>query len=128
MCFTCRTKGHADIEVGWPELKTIEDLIDILATIAWTASAHHAAVNFGQADYSSMPLNRSALFRKPLPEEGTEDYEVCSPPIPPPPPLCACAPRHGPHTYGRGQVAGANSYNTWFRKLGMLNQWSTSRS
>lgn len=29
-----------------PDLAT---LVHVLATIAWTASAHHAAVNFGQA-------------------------------------------------------------------------------
>ena len=45
----CRLKGHADADAsGWPPLVTVSDLTHILTTIAWTTSAHHAAVNFGQ--------------------------------------------------------------------------------
>lgn len=71
-----RTKGHPDVAEGWPELSSVEDLSYILSAIAWTASAHHAAVNFGQADYSSFVLNRSSLLRKPIPAPGDRDYKV----------------------------------------------------
>ena len=40
-------KAHPDIKTGWPALRTIADLRDILTTIAWTATAHHAAVGNG---------------------------------------------------------------------------------
>ncbi len=42
-----REKGHPDKKEGWPELRTVTDLRDILTTVAFTGSAHHAAVNFG---------------------------------------------------------------------------------
>ena len=44
----------------------------VLATIAWTASAHHAAVNFGQFDFASLLLNVSSLARRPIPRPGDE--------------------------------------------------------
>ncbi|KAJ8423313.1 hypothetical protein Cgig2_008842 [Carnegiea gigantea] len=49
-----RTKGHADKkdEPWWPTLKTPQDLVQILTTIIWVASGHHAAVNFGQYAYA----------------------------------------------------------------------------
>ncbi len=40
-------EGHPDKKEGWPELNTVADLTDILTTIAYNGSAHHAAVNFG---------------------------------------------------------------------------------
>ena len=40
-------KGHPDKAEGWPELTDIASLAEVLTTIAWTGSAHHAAVNFG---------------------------------------------------------------------------------
>ncbi|XP_062102475.1 lipoxygenase 2, chloroplastic-like [Humulus lupulus] len=49
-----RTVGHADKKdaPGWPDLKTKQDLIDIVTNIPWTASTHHAAVNFGHYAYA----------------------------------------------------------------------------
>ncbi len=46
--------GHADKanSPGWPALNSKSNLVFALATIAWSASAHHAAVNFDQYDYS----------------------------------------------------------------------------
>ena len=44
-------KGHPDKKEGWPALNGISDLVDILTTIMWIASGHHAAVNFGQYTY-----------------------------------------------------------------------------
>ena len=43
------TKGHADADpAGWPDnckdaIKTVADLAEITTTMAWMASAHHAA-------------------------------------------------------------------------------------
>lgn len=76
-----KDKGHADADPsGWPRLETAADLAHILATIAWTASAHHAAVNFGQVDYGSFVLNRSCLLRKPIPEKGSSAYQALTDP------------------------------------------------
>lgn len=43
-----REEGHPDKQEGWPELHTVADLTEILTTIAYNGSAHHAAVNFGK--------------------------------------------------------------------------------
>ncbi|KGN54488.2 linoleate 13S-lipoxygenase 2-1, chloroplastic [Cucumis sativus] len=68
-----RTKGHADKqdEPWWPVLNTPQDLIDIVTNIAWVASAHHAAVNFGQYAYAGYFPNRPSIARTNMP---TEDY------------------------------------------------------
>ncbi|PON69728.1 Lipoxygenase [Parasponia andersonii] len=64
-----KTKGHPDKEEGWPDLKTREDLIDIVTNIAWTASGHHAAVNFGQYAYAGYFPNRPTITRTNMPSE-----------------------------------------------------------
>lgn len=48
-------KGHPDKKTGWPALQTVGDLTDIITTMAWIASGHHAAVNFGQYSYRWAP-------------------------------------------------------------------------
>jgi hypothetical protein len=67
--------GHPDKHEGWPELKGTSSLTDILSTIVWLASAHHAAVNFGQYDFSGFLLNRSSKVRKPFPKRGSEEFK-----------------------------------------------------
>ena len=70
-------KGHGDLifqnkipeQEIWPELKTVEDLVEIMTTIIWVVSAHHAALNFSQFDYNGYFLNRPSLCRIPLPLE-----------------------------------------------------------
>ena len=42
-----REQGHPDKPEGWFDITDIDSLTEALTTIAWTASAHHAAVNFG---------------------------------------------------------------------------------
>ncbi|KAG6437949.1 hypothetical protein SASPL_102880 [Salvia splendens] len=66
-----RMVGHGDKkdEPWWPDLKTPDDLIGILTTIIWTASAHHAAVNFGQFDYGAYFPNRPTIARVAMPTE-----------------------------------------------------------
>ncbi|EEF48844.1 lipoxygenase, putative [Ricinus communis] len=71
-----RTVGHGDKkdEPWWPELKTPQDLIEIVTIIAWTASGHHAAVNFGQYAFGGYFPNRPTIARKKMPnEDPTEE-------------------------------------------------------
>ncbi|KAK8574935.1 hypothetical protein V6N12_062612 [Hibiscus sabdariffa] len=67
--------GHADLsnEDWWPTLNTPDDLVSILTTIIWLASAQHAALNFGQYPYSGYVPNRPPLMRRLIPEENDPD-------------------------------------------------------
>ncbi|GIL59444.1 hypothetical protein Vafri_14121 [Volvox africanus] len=77
-----KTEGHPDLlkfglrkseEQLWGfkgPIPSIPKLVHVLATIAWLASGHHAAVNFGQYDYTSFILNTCSLIRKPVPAPG----------------------------------------------------------
>ncbi|KAE8657830.1 Lipoxygenase 2.3 [Hibiscus syriacus] len=75
-----REVGHGDKkdEPWWPVLKTPEDLIQIVTTIAWVTSGHHASVNFGQYTYAGYFPNRPTIARKNMPtEDATEkDWEL----------------------------------------------------
>uniref|UniRef100_A0A2C9V676 Lipoxygenase n=1 Tax=Manihot esculenta TaxID=3983 RepID=A0A2C9V676_MANES len=66
-----RTKGHGDKkdELWWPVLNTQQDLIQVLSTIIWVASGHHAAVNFGQYAYAGYFPNRPTIARTNMPTE-----------------------------------------------------------
>ncbi|KAL5765029.1 hypothetical protein ACOSQ2_017623 [Xanthoceras sorbifolium] len=66
-----RNVGHGDKkdEPWWPNLKTPEDLIEIVTTIAWVSSGHHAAVNFGQYTYGGYFPNRPTVARTTMPDE-----------------------------------------------------------
>lgn len=74
-----RTKGHGDKkdEPWWPTLKTTDDLIQVLTTIIWVASAHHAAVNFGQYTFGGYFPNRPSIARNNMPveDESGQDFE-----------------------------------------------------
>lgn len=52
-----RENGHPDKKDGWFELTNIDTLTLALTTVAWTASAHHAAVNFGANPDSQTALH-----------------------------------------------------------------------
>ena len=72
-----RTEGHADKkdEPWWPVLKTPKDLIEIITTIVWVASGHHAAVNFGQYAYGAYFPNRPTIARINMPtEEPSKEF------------------------------------------------------
>ena len=82
-----QNEGHPDLvkfgirseEKVWGftgPIPSIAKLTHVLTTMAWLASSHHAAVNFGQYDYSSLPLNTSSLIRKPIPAPGQKAYTV----------------------------------------------------
>ncbi|KAK4361764.1 hypothetical protein RND71_017005 [Anisodus tanguticus] len=70
--------GHADLRNAewWPTLATPEDLISILTTIIWLASAQHAALNFGQYPYGGYVPNRPPLMRRLIPDENDPEYTV----------------------------------------------------
>lgn len=67
-----RNVGHADKkdEPWWPSLNTPKHLIDIVTTIMWVTSGHHAAVNFGQYPFAASyyPI-RPSLTRLDIPTE-----------------------------------------------------------
>ncbi|KAE8039377.1 hypothetical protein FH972_011795 [Carpinus fangiana] len=72
-----RTLGHADKkdEPWWPVLKTPKDLIQIITTIVWVTSGHHAAVNFGQYTYAGYFPNRPTVARTNMPtEDPSEEF------------------------------------------------------
>ncbi|KAH9665231.1 Lipoxygenase 3 [Citrus sinensis] len=58
--------GHADLrqESWWPTLTNGDDLVFILNTIIWLASAQHAALNFGQCPYGGYVPNRPPFDEK----------------------------------------------------------------
>lgn len=68
--------GHADIREAswWPTLECADDLVSILTTVIWLASAQHAALNFGQYPYGGYVPNRPPLMRRLLPEENDPEY------------------------------------------------------
>ncbi|XP_071700923.1 linoleate 13S-lipoxygenase 2-1, chloroplastic-like [Rutidosis leptorrhynchoides] len=70
-----RTVGHQDKkdEPWWPVLQTPQDLIQILTTMIWVCSGHHAAVNFGQYDYGGYVPGRSTIARVKMPCEDPTD-------------------------------------------------------
>ncbi|XVF69709.1 hypothetical protein PTKIN_Ptkin11bG0103900 [Pterospermum kingtungense] len=71
-----QTVGHGDKkdEPWWPVLKTPQDLIEVLMTIVWVASGHHAAVNFGQYTYAGYFPSRPSFTRAKMPsEDPTEE-------------------------------------------------------
>lgn len=72
-----KTEGHGDKkdEPGWPTLDSIDSLVYTLTTIAWVASCHHAAVNFGQYTYGGYMPNHPSMTRKFIPEPGTPEWE-----------------------------------------------------
>ncbi|KAI4387388.1 hypothetical protein MLD38_005226 [Melastoma candidum] len=69
-----RTVGHADKKdsPGWPDLKTRDDLIHIVTTIAWVSSGHHAAVNFGQYTFGGYFPSRPSIARINVPIEDPD--------------------------------------------------------
>ncbi|KAL5579580.1 hypothetical protein UlMin_012022 [Ulmus minor] len=68
--------GHADVRDAswWPTLASADDLVSILTTIIWLASAQHAALNFGQYPYGGYVPNRPPLMRRLIPEENDPEY------------------------------------------------------
>jgi len=65
--------GHQDVKLVQPDeatawgfagpIDSLGKLVRVLTTIAFIASAHHAAVNFGQYDFASLLFNVSPYLR-----------------------------------------------------------------
>ncbi|KAG0454488.1 hypothetical protein HPP92_023780 [Vanilla planifolia] len=72
-----RNVGHGDKkdEPWWPVLDSPKSLVDVLTTIIWTVSGHHAAVNFGQYHYAGYFPNRPTVARVNVPIEEGEPPE-----------------------------------------------------
>lgn len=68
--------GHADVREAswWPTLECADDLVYVLTTLIWLASAQHAALNFGQYPYGGYVPNRPPLMRRLIPEENDPEY------------------------------------------------------
>ncbi|KAL3610488.1 hypothetical protein D5086_001508 [Populus alba] len=68
--------GHFDLRDAdwWPKLETTDDLVSVLTTIIWLASAQHAALNFGQYPYGGYVPNRPPLMRRLIPEENDPEH------------------------------------------------------
>ncbi|XP_062229269.1 lipoxygenase 2.1, chloroplastic-like [Phragmites australis] len=72
-------KGHADKkhEKWWPKLDSHESLVQVLTTIMWVTSGHHAAVNFGQYPFAGYFPNRPTIARRNMPPDmGLEDMSA----------------------------------------------------
>nr|XP_043622524.1 probable linoleate 9S-lipoxygenase 5 isoform X2 [Erigeron canadensis] len=72
-----REKGHGDLKnkPWWPDMSSVQDVIDNCTIIIWVSSALHAAVNFGQYPYAGYPPNRPTLSRRLMPEPNTPEYD-----------------------------------------------------
>nr|CAB3475077.1 unnamed protein product [Digitaria exilis] len=71
-----REVGHADLKDApwWTKMETVSELTMACTTIIWTASALHAAVNFGQYPYCGYLPNSPSVSRKPMPVPNSEEY------------------------------------------------------
>ncbi|GLJ05546.1 hypothetical protein SUGI_0019930 [Cryptomeria japonica] len=70
--------GHGDLKDDpsrWYKMESLNEAVQIVATIIWTASAHHAAVNFGQYSYGGYMPNLPTMSRRLVPEKGTPEYD-----------------------------------------------------
>lgn len=72
-----REVGHGDKshEQWWVAMHSVKELEEVVVTLIWLASAHHAAVNFGQYAYAGYMPNKPTMGRKLIPEQGTPEYE-----------------------------------------------------
>ncbi|KAF3643063.1 Linoleate 13S-lipoxygenase 2-1, chloroplastic [Capsicum annuum] len=59
-----------ELQAWWSEIKNVG-----VTTIIWIASAHHAAVNFGQYNYAGYFPNRPTIARTKMPTEDPTDEE-----------------------------------------------------
>lgn len=68
--------GHGDLkkESGWYQMESVQEAVEAITTFIWIASAHHAAVNFGQYAYGGYMPNLPTLSRRLIPEQHSLDY------------------------------------------------------
>jgi hypothetical protein len=66
--------GHGDTKEGWIDvMRGVEELGEAVTTLIWLASAHHAAVNFGQYAYAGFMPNKPTTWRKLIPSDVDDD-------------------------------------------------------
>ena len=77
--------GHAPKGRGFPsEFKTIEQLVKSCTTIAFTGSAQHASINFGQYSMYGFAPNAPSGMRQPPPiKKGVSKYQDLLESLPP---------------------------------------------
>ena len=70
--------GHGDHKDAkwWGDMGSINKLETTLTTIIWLASAHHAAVNFGQYAYQGFMPNSPTVGRKWIPNQDDEEFQT----------------------------------------------------
>ncbi|KAH9326873.1 hypothetical protein KI387_007051 [Taxus chinensis] len=68
--------GHTDLknESGWYQMESVEEAVEAITTIIWIASAHHAAVNFGQYAYGGYMPNLPTVSRRLIPEKHSFEH------------------------------------------------------
>lgn len=71
-----RNVGHADMKdaPGWPNLKSKQDLTEIVTIMQWLCTCQHAAVNYSQYDYAAFMPQRPSKTRLLIPNEGTPEW------------------------------------------------------
>lgn len=70
--------GHGDLKDDpsrWYKMDFLDEAIQVVTTIIWTTSAHHAAVNFGQYSYGGYMPNLPTMSRRLIPDKGTPEYD-----------------------------------------------------
>ncbi|KAG6477244.1 hypothetical protein ZIOFF_066496 [Zingiber officinale] len=76
----CVNVGHEDHRHAswWSPLDTASDLVALLTTLVWIASAQHAALNFGQYPLGGYVPNRPPLMRRlvPDPDRDADEYKA----------------------------------------------------
>ena len=69
--------GHGDLKDDpsrWYKMETKQEVVEAVTTLIWLASAHHAAVNFGQYAYGGYMPNLPTMTKRLIPEKGSEEY------------------------------------------------------
>ncbi|GLJ05591.1 hypothetical protein SUGI_0020820 [Cryptomeria japonica] len=68
--------GHGDLkeESGWYKIESVAEAVEAITTIVWVASAHHAAVNFGQYAYGGYMPNLPTMSSHLIPKKVSPEY------------------------------------------------------
>ena len=69
--------GHGDLKDDpsrWYKMETKHEVVEAVTTIIWLASAHHAAVNYGQYAYGGYMPNLPTMSKRHIPDKGSKEY------------------------------------------------------
>ncbi|KAH9326927.1 hypothetical protein KI387_007105, partial [Taxus chinensis] len=56
-------------------MDSLDDAIQVITTIIWTTSVHHAVINFGLYSYGGYIAVMPIISRFLTPEKGTPEYD-----------------------------------------------------